>query len=78
MKVIKSIRDKELERLEILYKELKEALNGTDLEDIHTSSDTIIINGKNYDIKDLTEIDKKIFEASISRLETELTILKKL
>lgn len=78
MILFKSKQQEEFKRLEYLYHELQEVLEGTNLEEINPLENKITINGKEYYKKDLVEIDKKEFDASILRLETELTILKKL
>lgn len=78
MKIPKSKLNKESKRLAKLYDELREAMEGTELDEINPLGHKTLINNKEYNINDIVEIDKKEFDASILRLETELTILKKL
>ena len=78
MILFKSKQQEEFKRLDYLYHELQKVLEGTNLDEINPLDNKITINGKEYSKKDLVKIDKKEFDASILRLETELTILKKL
>lgn len=65
-------------RLNNLFQELLNCLQGYHLPVDGPYSNKILINGIEYDKSELIKIDKKELDASLSRFETELKILKKL
>ena len=71
-----------LARLDALYKELITSMDGEELELVNLPSrngeEKIKLGNKEYIKSDLIDLDLKKLNASISRLETELSILKKI
>ncbi len=71
-----------LARLDALYKELIISMDGEELEFVNLPSrngeEKIKLGNKEYIKNELIDLDIKKLNASISRLETELSILKKI
>ena len=71
-----------LARLDALYTELIISMDGEelDLDNIpnRNGEEKVKLGNKEYSKSDLIDIDLKKLNASISRLETELSILKKI
>lgn len=82
MIITKEKKEDILERLDILYKELITSLDGEDLSAVPTTlrngEEKVKLGNKEYNKTDLIDLDIKKLNASISRLETELSILKKI
>ncbi len=82
MIITKEKKEDILERLDILYKELIISLDGEDLSAVPTTlrngEEKVKLGNKEYNKTDLIDLDIKKLNASISRLETELSILKKI
>ncbi len=71
-----------LDRLDALYNELIASMDGEDLElvnvTVRNGEEKVKLGNKEYNKSDLIDLDLKKLNASISRLETELSILKKI
>lgn len=71
-----------LDRLDVLYKELITSMDGDELDNVNVSirngEERVKLGNKDYNKSDLIDLDLKKLNASISRLETELSILKKI
>lgn len=71
-----------IDRLNVLYDELITSMDGEEVDLTTTSfrnnDDKIKLGNKEYSKTDLIDLDIKKLNASISRLETELSILKKI
>lgn len=71
-----------LARLDALYTELIISMDGEELELVNlpnrNGEEKVKLGNKEYSKSDLIDIDLKKLNASISRLETELSILKKI
>ncbi len=82
MIITKEKKNDILERLDVLYKELITSMDGEELEVIATTNrngeEKVKLGNKEFNKSDLIDLDLKKLNASISRLETELSILKKI
>ncbi len=82
MIITKDKKEDIIERLNVLYNELITSMDGEEVDltstSFRNSDDKIKLGNKEYNKTDLIDLDIKKLNASISRLETELSILKKI